>query len=162
MPGGERNGDHDREQRNGDLDASHDRLDERQREQRDAEGDQSRLDAAPPREVLAVDVEHEDADDQAHAERQDDDDKVRLREAQHLRREARAQHAKDADQRGGQREVGQRPEDAAVAEDEADAVGELIERGADGAAGLAAAPRWCSSRRCAGCAWAASSTAMRP
>ena len=76
--------------------------------------DEPALDAAPAREVLAVDVEHEDAEDQADAERQDDDDEVRLRQAQHLRRKARPEHAQDADQRRRQREVGQRPEDVAV------------------------------------------------
>ena len=61
--------------------------------------------------MLAVDVEHEDAEDQADAQRQHDDDEVRLGQAQHLRREARPEHAEHADQRRRQREIRQRPED---------------------------------------------------
>ena len=103
------------------------------------ERDQTALDDPAPRHQVPEGVEDQDAHHDAEPERQDDDHEVLVREPQRLRRELRTEHAQDADERGGDPEVDERPADRLVGADERDALAKLREGRAHRLLGLRAA-----------------------
>ena len=86
---------------------------------------------------MTVGVEQQDAGHDPEPERQHHHGEVLRPEAQRLLREAGAEDAEHADERGRDPEVHQRPEDPVVAPDEAQALAQLGERRLDGLLGLA-------------------------
>ena len=74
-----------------------------------AQADEAAFDDPPAVEVAAVRVEQQDAGHDAEPERQHDDDEVLRAEAERLARELGPEDAEDADQRGGDPEVDERP-----------------------------------------------------
>ena len=118
------------------LEEAADRAGRGQERQQDAESDQAALDDPPAREVAAIRIEHEDPGHDPETERQHDDREVLGGEPEGLLRESGAEHAEHTDQRGGDRQVDQRPADRPVGTDEAEPFAELAERRFDGLLGL--------------------------
>ena len=104
--------------------------------QQDPQHDEAALDDPPAGEVLAVGVEQQDPGHDPEPERQDDDREALGLESEGLLGEVGTEDAEHADQRGGDRQVDQRPADRSVGTDEAEPFAELAERRFDGLFGI--------------------------
>ena len=103
-----------------------------QDEQRHAQRHEADLDEPLAGHVLAEEVEDADAHDQADTQRQHQHPEVgTTSEPERLHRERRTQHAQDADERRGDGQVRQGPEDVVVVPDVDQAVLELGQRRPD-------------------------------
>src|ERR687889_215207 len=89
--------------------------------------DRAALEDAPSRQEPAVRVQEQDPHHDADPERQHDDDEVLFLEAERRLGEVRAEDAEDADERGRDSEIDERPADLAMRPDVAEALAQLAE-----------------------------------